>query len=546
MVQLLISSWTILHLEIMSQEQKSETNSTNKEVIFQHFWVIDAEGKISIHHQGLIEFFSSRGFCWLDTDGDKQLIQKKGNIIEATDITSITNYAYRFIMSDVVPDELGNGATRQDLLNLFVRGIDNYINNPKLRLLPIVKLKLHRDTPEKSFFYFNNGVVKVTATTITMDSYTALGCHVWKSQIKNRDFTLLPADDAPGDFATFSFRICDENPDKFESLQTIIGYILHRYWMPSKSVIPCLLDETVVGDDEAQGGTGKTLLCQGFSYVRNMVDVDGKNFKASKDFAFQRVTSATEILFVDDLSRSSVFEDWFSIISTGVEVNQKFKASFKIDREYSPKIIITSNFPIRSLPGNSTERRKIELEIGTYYGADKQPKDEFGRDFFEGWDDVEYNKMFNFFARCTQKYLTSGIISPPSKNMELRRLISELGSPDLLQFLDEKMYMRVENRFNKKDLFAEFLSENPGQKRFYTSQNRFIRKVHKYFEYKKMEYTETPAATKKIINITGWGDIPMPDDTTEEVPTSKLDTLADKAHDYMVIDAPENNDNVTS
>jgi len=345
MVQLLnISSWTILFLEKMAQEKKTDTaNTVNKEVIFQHFWVIDAEGKISIHHQGLIEFLTSRGFCWLDTNGSKQLIQKKGNIIEATDITSITNYAYRFIMSDVVPDELGNGATRQDLLNLFVRGIDNYINNPKLRLLPIVKLKLHRDTPDKSFFYCKNGVVEVTATTITLGAYTALDGHVWKSQIKDRDFKLLPVDDAPGDFATFSFRICDEDPDKFESLKTIIGYILHRYWMPSKSVIPCLLDETVVGNDEAQGGTGKTLLCQGLSYIRCMVDVDGKNFKASKDFAFQRVTSATEILFVDDLSRSSMFEDWFSIVSTGVEVNQKHKASFKIDREYSPKIIITSN-----------------------------------------------------------------------------------------------------------------------------------------------------------------------------------------------------------
>lgn len=130
--------------------------------------------------------------------------------------------------------------------------------------------------------------------------------------------------------------------------------------------------------------------------------------------------------------------------------------------------------------------------------------------------------------------------------MELRKLISDLGSPDLLQFLDEKMYMRVENRFNKKDLFAEFLAENPGQKRYYTSQNKFIRKVHKYFEYKKMEYTETPAATKKIINITDWGDIPAPDDFPEDVVPNKLDTLADNAHDYMLVDASEKKADVTN
>ena len=529
----------------MTQPQKLNIVSTNQETIFQHFWCIDPEGKISIHHQGLIEFFSSRGFCWLDSNGNKQLIQQKGNIIEATDITFVTNYAYRFITSDTVPDLLGNGATRQDLLNLFVRGIDNYINNPKLRLLPIVKLKLHRDTPTKSFFYCKNGVVEITDNTISIGSYTALNGHVWKSQVKDRAFTLLPATAVPGDFASFAYRICDMKKEKFESLQTIIGYILHRYWMPSKSVIPILLDETVVGDDEAQGGTGKTLLCQGFSYIRSMVDVDGKNFKTGKSFAFQRVNTGTEILFVDDLSRASVFEDWFSIVSTGVEVDQKFKASFKLEKEYSPKIIITSNFPIRSIAGNSTERRKVELEIGTYYGADKQPRDEFGRDFFQNWDDNEFNKMFNFFACCIQKYLTTGIITPPSVNAELRKLISELGSSDLLQFLDEKMHARIDSRFNKKDLYAEFRAENPGQIKYFPSQNKFTNKVKKYFKFKKIKYAETPAATKKIINITDWGDIPVPEDAIEEIPTTKLDTLADNAHDYMVIDTPENKDDVT-
>jgi len=527
------------------QQDSTLSTDTNPKIIYQNFWVIDPKGKISIHHQGLINFLSSRGFCSLDSNGNKQLIQKKGNIIVATDITYITNYAYQFIKSDDVPDLLGNGATRQDLLNLFVRGIDNYINNPKLRLLPIIKLNLHRDTPTTSYLYFQNTVVAVTADSITMISYTALDGHVWKSQIRKRDFTLLPVTDDVGDFATFSFRICDKKKDKFNSLQTVIGYMLHRYWMPSKSVIPCLLDETVVGNDEAMGGTGKTLLCQGLSYARSMVDVDGKGFTPKSNFAFQRVNSGTEILFVDDLSRASVFEDWFSIVSTGVEVNPKFKPSFKIEREYSPKIIITSNFPIRSLPGNSSDRRRVEFEVGTHYGADKQPRDEFGRDFFEGWDTIEFNRMFNFFARCIQKYLTTGIITPPSINAELRKLISALGSVDLFTFLEEKMHARTDSRFNKKDLYAEFRAENPGQIKYFPSQNKFTLKVKKYFKFRNIEYMETPSNNKTSFKITGWGDIPVPDITVEEVSETKLDTLADNAHDYMIIDTPENTDDVT-
>lgn len=519
----------------MEQEDNADTN---KELIFTHFWCVDPKGKVSIHHEGLIEFFRDKGFYWLNTNDSKQLILMQGNIVSEIDITDIVNYTYAFIWSDQVPELLGNGAKKKDLLNLFVRGIDNYINNAKLRLLPIVNLEQHRDTATTSYFYCKDDVVKITEDTISVSGYVSLDGYVWKDQIKPHSFTLLDSDSDTGDFETFAYHICDKNDEKFESLQTVIGYTLHRYWTASTPIIPCLLDETVVGNEEAQGGTGKTLLCQGFSYVRSMVGVDGKNFKASGNFAFQRVSGTTELLFVDDLPRYAVFEDWFSIVSTGLVVNKKFKASFQIEREYSPKIILTSNFPIRSIAGYSTERRKLEMEIGTHYGPHLKPIDEFGEEFFQGWDDAEFNKMFNFFARCTQKYLKQGLIEPPSINAKLRKLIMELGSEDLLQFLDEKVYLRNTHRLHKRDMYDEFLKSNPGQKKYYPSQNRFIRRVHKYLDHRKIQYKETPAASRKVIEITDWGDVPATDVTIVEQEDNGS-SLANTPHDYSTVDTKE-------
>ena len=510
----------------------------NTELVFNHFYCIDPKGKVSIHHEGLIEFFRDRGFCWLNTNDSKQLVQMQGNIAAEKDITDVVNSTYEFIWSDLIPENLGNGAKKKDLLNLFVRGIANYINESKLRLLPIVNLKQHRDSPTTSYFYCKDDVVKITADDISISGYTSLDGYVWQDQIKPLGFTLLNPNTDKGDFEKFAYHICDKSDKKFESLQTVIGYILHRYWTASTPIIPCLLDETVVGNEEAQGGTGKTLLCQGFSYVRSMVGVDGKNFKASTNFAFQRVSQGTELLFVDDLPRYAVFEDWFSIVSTGLEVNKKFKGSFKIEREYSPKIILTSNFPIRSIAGYSTERRKLEMEIGTHYGPHLKPTDEFGKEFFQGWDNTEFNKMLNFFARCTQKYLKHGLIEPPSINAKLRKLIMELGSEDLLQFLDEKVYLRNTARFHKRDMYDEFLKSNPGQKKYYPSQNRFIRRVHKYLDHRNITYKETPAATRKVIEIIEWGDVSATDDSAIEV-EEKANSLANTPHKYTTIQNDE-------
>lgn len=512
------------------------------EVAFGLFWQVEPEGNVKMHHAGLIKFLRSQGFFWLKTDDTKRLCREVNRVVEEADITDITNFVYKFIESDKVPDKIEYGVEKRMLLNCMAKGIVNYINFPKLRLLPIKELQFHFDTKEACFFYFNNGVVRITEHDITLDGYSSLKQCVWKRQRRPYSFTLLKPDESQGEFETFCFRVCNEDNKRFEGLQTVIGYLLHRYWHASQPVIPCLLDETTIGTEQAEGGTGKTLICQALGFVRNMVDIDGKTFNPEGSFAYQRVNMDSEILFVDDLDRRVSFESWFSVVTTGLEINQKNKPAFKIQRERTPKIVITSNFPIKSVAGRSTERRKVEFECSQHYGTVK-PADEFGHEFFTEWDAAEFNRMFNFFARCVQSYLKNSIITPPSANYGLRQLISTI-SVDLKEFLDEKMSTRTSDMFNKKDLYSEFLSSYPGQKQFYPSPHRFTLKVHRYLQYHNVQFVEVPANKKTIIEVTDWGDIPVVSDDAVETETYK--TLSDTAHDYQVVDTPAATVNTTN
>jgi hypothetical protein len=480
--------------------------SSQPQLIYNEFYLVDPDGKVEIHHRGLVTLLHDKGFFWLQVGTAKKLVHADGKVVREADLTDVTNFIYNYTLS-FVPEDIGNGATKKDLLNLLVRGVDKYITGSKLRFLPVSEIEFHHDSKTDCFFYFKNGVVKVTAEGVHSFGYIGLNNYIWKSQIKPHSFTLLPEDASIGDFELFCVRVCNNNAEKFSSLKSIIGYLLHRYITPSNTVIPCLLDESVTGVDEANGGTGKTLICYALSFMRNMVHIDGKNFRPDGSFAFQRIEMDTEIIFIDDISRSTPFETFFSIVSLGLEVNQKNRPAFKIAKDKTPKLVLTSNFPIKSIAGESTERRKIEFETSGYYSLQNQPRDEFGKEFFNDWSETEFNQMFNFFARCVQFYLKNGLIKPPSVNTELRKIMSNVGI-DLFEFLEEKITEGM-RKFQKAQLYENFCKAYPGQRQYYPSPNKFTMKVKKYLMYKSITFVEIPAATKKNIELTG-GNIPLP------------------------------------
>lgn len=63
---------------------------------------------------------------------------------------------------------------------------------------------------------------------------------------------------------------------RYLSLMAAIGYLLHQYKDPANPKIIVLIDQIIGEEETHNGGTGKSLLFKALSYMRNMVELSGK------------------------------------------------------------------------------------------------------------------------------------------------------------------------------------------------------------------------------------------------------------------------------
>ena len=187
--------------------------------------------------------------------------------------------------------------------------------------------------------------------------------------------------------------------ERFHHMCRTIGYILHKFKDPANPRAVILTDEVI--SDNPEGGVGKGVFLKGLSKIKNTVTMDGKLFKPNKNFLYQRVTLATQIIALEDVLRDFPFEMMFSTITEGIEVERKNLQPIYIEFEDSPKLIITSNYIIKG-QGASHERRRIEIELKQYYKPDFTPRDEFGHNLYDEWSADEWNLFDNFMMWCVQ------------------------------------------------------------------------------------------------------------------------------------------------
>ena len=226
-----------------------------------------------------------------------------------------------------------------------------------LEYLPSIELGFKRGTKDQAFFYFNNGYLEITEDEINLKSYNELDTPIWEQQIIKRDIDLEHS--GISDFFVFVNHLADGKEDRFRSLNSIIGYLLHSYKNPSFTKAIVFADQTIDQNGRANGGTGKSLLMKGISQMVKMVQLDGKNLKLKSNFIWQQITKQTEILYLDDVLENFSFENLYSSITEGLTVEKKYQGEVHIPYEEAPKIVISSNYVVKGTGGNSDERRKI-------------------------------------------------------------------------------------------------------------------------------------------------------------------------------------------
>lgn len=213
------------------------------------------------------------------------------------------------------------------------------------------------------------------------------------------------------------------------------GYLLHSYKKGSKAWMVYAMDNEVSEEGKSEGRTGKSLMLHRALFIFKKSEYIGsRNPKViDNEFLFGAVTDQTKYLLFDDAHKTFPFNRLFTWITGDLNVNVKSKTGFVIPFFNSGKFAYSTNFAPLDLD-DSTRDRILFMGFSSYYHGPKadmpehKPIHDFGYEFFNGWDRMQWNKFINISAQCTKFFLsTDEKIGAPENNIRLRNIMAEMG-----------------------------------------------------------------------------------------------------------------------
>ena len=433
---------------------------------FMIFWDIDKNGKISLNDFKFKLFLENRGFYKVQlNDKEFTFVKVYNNIINEINETNIKDFVLQHVES-----------VNLNVYNFFARSTAKFTES-YLNQLATRDLTMLRDTPNISYLFFKNIIVKVTSKEIEYIEYINCGGLVWKKNIINKDFVLS---DRVSDFEKFIANVSNSDPIRKKTIETSIGYLLSTYKKQNEGVAIILYDETL--NDNPSGRTGKTVISKALAEVRKITTLNGKEFNNKGQFPYQTVNLDDNILVFDDLTRNFKFEDLFSVITGDLTLNKKNLQPIVIPYEFSPKILFTSNY-VLSGTGDSHDARKVEIELYRHYSNRFQPIDEFKKMFFSGWNKDEWNDFYSYMIKNIQLYFNNGLIKPELKTARTRKLISNTNE-DFYDFCENEFLWVNEKFYTTKEIYNSF---NNGSREIPRNMSTrwFGRWLSSYIEFKE-------------------------------------------------------------
>ena len=445
------------------------------------FWKTDVNGKIKIDQYRLIKFLQEGGFFKTTTKNGKTIVRVQKNIISEAPDFVIIDYLKKYLTSK----------SQLDVLEVFSRGVSGYINTAKLNLLDTVKVPVDKDPKDESWFYYKNTAVKVSKNGVEIIGYENLPHKIWDSRILDRDFE--QADGTKSDFYDFLNNLAGQDNERFISLKTIVGYLQHRYQNKSLTRAVILVDQNISFDGKANGGSGKTLVTEAIGKTRELVGMDGKNMKTGSWFKNQRIERTTDVIRYDDVQRDFSLETLYSMITSGVTIERKYKDEFYISPENAPKIVISSNYPVNGTGGSTDERRRCEYEVANHYDADHQPIDDYQKHFFDDWDKDEWNKFDALMMHCVQVYFREGLVIPNPINLVKNKLLNNT-CLEFVEYLDASLL--VDQWIDKREYQRKFIEHYPIHK--HLSPHQFTKWLKEFAASKNLHYKDRSAGGKYL------------------------------------------------
>lgn len=450
------------------------------------FWDVSDKGNISLNDYKFKLFLENRGYYKVQlNEKEFTFVKVYNNVIKETNETTIKD----FVLNYVVEIDM-------KVYNFFAKSTTKFTEN-YLNQLATKELSMVRDTPNESYLFFRNKVVKVSKDNIEFIDYINIGGFVWHRNIIPHDFEII---NLKSDYEKFISNVTNNEDDRKIILECAIGYLLSTYKKQDEGISVILYDETL--NDNPSGRTGKTLISDAISNLRKVTTLNGKEFDNKGNFPYDTVSLDDNVICFDDMERTFKYETMFSIITGNLTLKKKFQQPIVIPFEKSPKLLFTSNY-ILSGVGDSHDDRKLEIELYRHYSKNYKPITEFGKLFFSNdWTKDEWNAFFNYMISNIQKYFKNGLIKSELKTGRTKKLIANT-CEDFYDFCENEFYWEPDKYYAAKEIMSKY---NDGSREMPQRMNAswFGRWISMYLDYKQWKRSDTIYGGIRKFSVSGF------------------------------------------